>query len=645
LTVAMTAPANGATVSGTSTTVTASASGTGLVGVQFKLDGVNLNQEETIYPYSISWDTTKTANGTHTLTAVARNSSGVTVTSASTTVTVSNAIASVNCPCSIWPASATPAIINIGSQAVELGVRFRADRNGFVTGIRFYKGPLNTGTHVGNLWTNSGTRLATATFVNETSSGWQQVTFSAPVAVTANTIYVASYHTNVGQWSKTNSYFSTAGVKNGPLEALVHTTTNPNGVYAYGAGGFPNTAVQGANYWVDVVFTVSGSSSDTTAPAVSITSPAGGATVSGGAVTLAATASDNVGVVGVQFKLDGANLGAEDISSPYGMSWNTSGTSNGAHTLTAVARDAAGNTKTSTAIAITVNNTDTTAPTVSLTSPAGGATVSGAAVTISANATDNIGVAGVQFKLDGANLGAEDTSSPYSISWNTTGTTNGTHTLTAVARDAAGNSKTSTAITVTVSNSNSDTTAPTVSVTSPAGGATVSGTAVTISASATDNVGVVGVQFKVDGVNVGAEDLSSPYSVAWNTTTLANGTHTLTAVARDAAGNSKVSGSVSVTVSNTTTLTPVTVIFQKSPDHDSVYLTGYKLEVFANGADPNVATPVASTNLGKPVPQTNGDISVDATSTFNPLPAGTYIVTVGTVGTNVARSAPVTFVR
>ena len=99
---------------------------------------------------------------------------------------------------------------------------------------------------------------------------------------------------------------------------------------------------------------------------------------------------------------------------------------------------------------------DTTVPTVSLSAPAADTTVSGE-VTVSANASDNVGIAGVQFKMDGANLGPEDTSSSYSISWNTTGTTNGSHTLTAVARDAAGNQATSSSITVTVSN---DTTAP-----------------------------------------------------------------------------------------------------------------------------------------------------------------------------------------
>src|SRR5206468_5516316 len=120
-------------------------------------------------------------------------------------------------------------------------------------------------------------------------------------------------------------------------------------------------------------------------------------------------------------------------------------------------------------------------------------------------------VAGVQFKLDGANLGGEDTSSPYSVSWNTTTASNGSHTLTAVARDQLGVLWTSEPVTVTVFN---DTTAPSVSITSPAAGATVSGT-ITVTASASDNVGVVGVQFRLDGVNAGAEDTTAPYSVPW----------------------------------------------------------------------------------------------------------------------------------
>src|SRR5206468_3703487 len=130
-----------------------------------------------------------------------------------------------------------------------------------------------------------------------------------------------------------------------------------------------------------------------------------------------------------------------------------------------------------------------TPPTVSITSPAAGSTVS-ATITVSGNASDNVGVVGVQFKLDGANLGAEDTAAPYSVSWNTTTATNGSHTLTAIARDAAGNSTTSPAVTVSVTNPPPDPTPPTVSITAPANGATVSAT-ITVSGTASDNVGVV----------------------------------------------------------------------------------------------------------------------------------------------------------
>src|SRR5204863_431507 len=146
-------------------------------------------------------------------------------------------------------------------------------------------------------------------------------------------------------------------------------------------------------------------------------------------LAVSATASDNVGVVGVQFKLDGANLGAEDTATPYSVTWNTTTVANGSHTLTAVARDAAGNTATATSVTVTVNNADTTLPTVAMSAPANGATVSGNTIAVSATASDNVGVVGVQFKLDGANLGAELTTTPYSTSWNTTTVGNGSHTL------------------------------------------------------------------------------------------------------------------------------------------------------------------------------------------------------------------------
>jgi hypothetical protein len=331
-----------------------------------------------------------------------------------------------------------------------------------------------------------------------------------------------------------------------PYSLTWDSTTASNGSHvltAVASDGAGNTATA-----TSVTVTVN---NDTTAPTVAVTAPAAGSTVSA-TVTVSANASDNVGVAGVQFKLDGANLGAEVTAAPYDVSWNTTTSANGSHSLTAVARDAAGNTTTSSAVAVTVSNVDATPPTVAITAPSDGATVAGSSVAVSATASDNIAVVGVQFQLDGVNLGAEDTASPYSISWNTGTTANGVHSITAIARDGAGNTATS-AVSVTVNN---DLVAPTVSMTAPAGGTTVTGTAVTVSASASDNVGVAGVQFLLDGAAVGTEVTTAPYQIAWNSASVANGSHTLSARARDAAGNQTTSAGVTVTVSNVASTPP-----------------------------------------------------------------------------------------
>src|SRR5207245_1628614 len=117
------------------------------------------------------------------------------------------------------------------------------------------------------------------------------------------------------------------------------------------------------------------------------------------------------------------------------------------------------------------------------------------------------------------------------------------------ATDAAGNLSSYSSIASATTPTPPDTTPPAVSITSPANGATVSGT-ITATAAASDNVGVVGVQFKLDGMNLGAEVMTAPYAVTWNTTTASNGSHSLTAVARDAAGNQTISSTVAVTVAN-----------------------------------------------------------------------------------------------
>ena len=156
---------------------------------------------------------------------------------------------------------ATPATVDAGdAHSVELGVKFRSEAEGLVTGVRFYKAPLNGGNHVVSLWSSAGTLLASATASGETASGWQQVSFSTPVRVAANTVYVAGYLAPAGHYSDTGGGLTNV-VSNGPLATLANATS-PDGVYSYGASStFPTNSFQGANYWVDVDFEPAPSSS------------------------------------------------------------------------------------------------------------------------------------------------------------------------------------------------------------------------------------------------------------------------------------------------------------------------------------------------------------------------------------------------
>ncbi|RUM22864.1 DUF4082 domain-containing protein [Rhizobium phaseoli] len=139
------------------------------------------------------------------------------------------------------------------ASSVELGVKFIASANGQITGLTYYRGAQDTGTHVGSLWTTSGQLLAQATFINETASGWQTVSFTQPINVSAGTIYVASYHSN-GFYSATANYFVT-DYSNGVLTAPSSTTSGGNGLYAYGTSSlFPTASYNASNYWIDVLY-------------------------------------------------------------------------------------------------------------------------------------------------------------------------------------------------------------------------------------------------------------------------------------------------------------------------------------------------------------------------------------------------------
>ena len=161
-------------------------------------------------------------------------------------VTSSFTTTSVATTFTLFANTATPATIDSGDKnAAELGVKFTASQNGFITGIRFYKAAGNTGVHSVSLWSSTGQLMDTDVTDTETASGWQEADFETPVAITAGTTYVASYHTTVGHYSVNQSYFTSSYV-NGPL-----TVPAGGGVYLYGGEGSPptvtNAAITGSN--------------------------------------------------------------------------------------------------------------------------------------------------------------------------------------------------------------------------------------------------------------------------------------------------------------------------------------------------------------------------------------------------------------
>ncbi len=212
-----------------------------------------------------------------------------------------------------------------------------------------------------------------------------------------------------------------------------------------------NRALSAAEIQADMNTSIS--SPDTIPPSAPGTLSANGGL---GQVALSwGAASDNVAVA--RYNLHrGTSAGftpstANRIAQPTGTSYTNTGLAAGTYYYKVIAEDAAGNVGPASNEASATATADTTPPTVSITSPAGGSTASGT-VSVDANAADNGSVAGVQFKLDGANLGAEDTTAPYSISWDTFTAANGAHSVAAVARDGAGNTTTSSGVSVTVQN-------------------------------------------------------------------------------------------------------------------------------------------------------------------------------------------------
>ncbi len=241
-------------------TVSGTVNGAGAAGATVNLTGDSLGVVTT--DGSGNYSFAGLPSGSYVVTV---SNGGYVFTPVSQSVSVNGAaVSGVNfttisgCPTcnTIWSSLASPMAVDSGDiNAAELGVKIRADNDGYITGIRFYKSTANTGTHQAHLWTSSGVQLGSATFASEGATGWQQVLFASPIPVVANITYVASYLAPAGHYSGDNNAFAGNGVDSPPLHALADGIDGPNGVYTYAqGGGFPATASQATNFWVDVIY-------------------------------------------------------------------------------------------------------------------------------------------------------------------------------------------------------------------------------------------------------------------------------------------------------------------------------------------------------------------------------------------------------
>ena len=363
-----------------------------------------------------------------------------------------------------------------------------------------------------------------------TVSGTTTVTLAASGGSGGYTYRLAVDGANV--YTGTNATFSwnTTNVTNGS-RTLTATVTD--------SGNRSGTATR----------TVTVSNGTTSTPlTIGFTSPAAGATVSG-TVTVSVAASGGTGLT-YRLSVDG-----QQVATAPSFSWSTTAVANGGHTLAATVTDATGRTATATRTVTVSNSATVPSPTgsltVALTAPTAGATVSGtnwAVVWVSGAVT---GSKAYTLSVGGRTVGSTTTTStgPVSIPWNTATVVDGSQVLTATVRDAA-NQTGSVSRAVAVSNTTSTLPPLTIGFSSPAAGATVSGT-VTVAVTASGGTGL-SYRLFVDGTQV-----ATAPSFSWNTTGVANGGHTLTATVTDSTGRA-ATATRSVTVSNVVAPAPTT---------------------------------------------------------------------------------------
>ena len=535
------APANSSTVGGTVRISANASDNIAVTRVEFYV-GAALQATSTSAPFGCSWSTAALANGVYILSSKAYDAAGNVGESANVAVNVINATAPTVNSFSM-PATANTTAVPVAS--------FTASDNAGVTGYLITESSSVPAASAAG-WTSaaptsfnfSGTGARTAYAWAKDAAGMVSASRAASVLIDT-TLPVFSYMSLVSASSNvTIKASATDNIAVSKLQLYVDgilKLESANGSLSYtlsAASGGNNIAVKACDAAGNArsqSFRVYGGAAppvavDSSAPSVSLGSPANGSSV-GGVVTVSAAATDNTGVSKVEFYLNGV-LKSTTASAPYTYSWNTAALANGSYTLSAKAYDAAGNMGQSASVAVSVFN-DTVAPSVAIAAPLAGSSVAGI-VAVSANCSDDVGVASVQFLVNGA-LQSTLTSAPYSFSWNTAAFANGSYTLTVNARDAAGNLGTS-AVTVSVKNPVPDTTAPVITLVSPVAGAKIAGN-VTVSASASDDVAVAKMQLYIDGV-LKLETSGNSLVWIWNVKSYSTGTsHVVLVKASDAANN------------------------------------------------------------------------------------------------------------
>ena len=437
---------------------------------------------------------------------------------------------------SIWPGPVTPGFSYDNPAPIEMGLKFRSDVAGYVTGVRFYKAAGATGTHIGRLWTMGTNKLAEVTFTDETASGWQMATFPTPAPIQANTTYIISYYVADGnrRFSDTFWMFASTNVDNPPLHALAAGVDGLNGVFS-DTGGWFNQSYQSSCYWVDLVFSDTAPPPDTTPPTVSSVTPINGATgvLSLDQLTVAfseAMDATSISTATIELRDPASNLVTATVaynSSSYtatlapsaSLAKNTTYTAR-VKSGTAGVKDVAGNPlATDYTWTFATELPDTTPPTVNVVSPVNGA--SGVLISTSVSAVfseamdaTTINTGTIELRDPASNLVtatvAYNSSShtatlapSASLAKNTTYTASVKSGTTGV-KDVAGNPL-ATDYTWTFTTEMPDTTPPTVNVVSPANGAT--GVLISTSVSA-----VFSEAMDATTINTGTIELRDPAS-------------------------------------------------------------------------------------------------------------------------------------